>query len=756
MRRVTGTLGLEKNGMVGQKSMIDDRKSVAGQKSVMTESASTKGRSRKSMVQLNEDASFSVIDLDEDMIPPKKECGASFVFAQDSTVVVAWSLLLFVLLIYVGTVFLYRFTFLSFHFDQDGIQPLAQNNQFWSTWDSVVDVLFWIDLIFNFFLSYTNIEGEEVKDLWRIARRYLRCFFWINLLACLPEYAVHVILELIFDGVGHAEGSFEMTRLLRLQHILRLARLSRLTVLIKLVSLRCNIPVFEWFRSLRFVRVFNFLFWLTFTCHLMACGWYLIAAFNSNPHVTWVAQVQVDKDGLLNTSVPLLERGPFEQWMFSMYFIITVFTTVGFGDISPNTEPEILYCFFVMLVGAVVHSIIISEVIQVITSTDQIYKVLENHLELLGAFSSHTNLDPQLSERIQAEFRERHKRGMENGFNKAEMKGLLLSKYMPRSIVNKLPAGLYRGKLCKNLFLAQCGILPPRLPSMLAIQLLPADFIPGEVVYQFHDFAFNLGLVIGGICAYVGQPGPRGGKDAIPATVEDTLEEIEDSKHASVTSWLHHGTSVREEDSTASRLSPYRLIGDGNYFGDLECFTGSMRVATIRCERTSTVLLLKKSDLFETISEFPQYGEVWASDAWRRESLRKKALERLRRHQNCRSLAAITVQRVFHERWYRKDRIERKDRKDTGNHVDRTVSHESTILTSSHLKQRDLKQMAVPAQSQVCLAREVDKIQRGVLGMQSQMNQVLSEVSVMRSEIRGVKLALGDTQALIASGKMSL
>ena len=38
----------------------------------------------------------------------------------------------------------------------------------------------------------------------------------------------------------------------------------------------------------------------------------------------------------------LLHYEPFDQWAHSMYFVFSVFTTVGFGDISAFTTGEIM------------------------------------------------------------------------------------------------------------------------------------------------------------------------------------------------------------------------------------------------------------------------------------------------------------------------------------------------------------------------------------------------------------------------------
>merc|ERR1712008_333645 len=159
------------------------------------------------------------------------------------------------------------------------------------------------------------------------------------------------------------------------------------------------------------------------------------------------------------------------QWLVSMYFILTVFTTVGFGDISAGTEAEILYVVFTMFVGAVVHSIIISEVIQVVTIADRTDEFIEKQMQLLDAFAIHTDFEPNAFRRIRTELKDRSRMWVEKlSFDKEEMKTLFLSKYMPRTIIGQLPEGLYHGRLLKNRFLQQClviSIIPPRLPSLM-------------------------------------------------------------------------------------------------------------------------------------------------------------------------------------------------------------------------------------------------------------------------------------------------
>ena len=45
----------------------------------------------------------------------------------------------------------------------------------------------------------------------------------------------------------------------------------------------------------------------------------------------------------------LLDAQPYTQWLHSLYFVLTTMTTVGFGDITPQTDAEVpsssLLCF---------------------------------------------------------------------------------------------------------------------------------------------------------------------------------------------------------------------------------------------------------------------------------------------------------------------------------------------------------------------------------------------------------------------------
>ncbi len=63
----------------------------------------------------------------------------------------------------------------------------------------IVDFFFFIDIIVAFKTSYMDtITGEEVVDYRRIAKRYMKGRFWIDILAVIPiDYIAEVTLSFL-------------------------------------------------------------------------------------------------------------------------------------------------------------------------------------------------------------------------------------------------------------------------------------------------------------------------------------------------------------------------------------------------------------------------------------------------------------------------------------------------------------------------------------------------------------------------------
>ena len=52
--------------------------------------------------------------------------------------------------------------------------------------DSIVDVVFFLDIVLNFHTTYVSQTGEVISDPKLIRLNYLKSWFVIDLLSCLP------------------------------------------------------------------------------------------------------------------------------------------------------------------------------------------------------------------------------------------------------------------------------------------------------------------------------------------------------------------------------------------------------------------------------------------------------------------------------------------------------------------------------------------------------------------------------------------
>ncbi|CAE7880041.1 Kcnh7, partial [Symbiodinium microadriaticum] len=271
----------------------------------------------------------------------------------------------------------------------------AVPSQAWMPVELTVDILFWIDLpqpkflIFLFSYKDENLQ-VEVCDLKAIGCRYLKGFFFVNFLACVPPSWFSVL----FSGGGEDSSSSlnKSLRLSRLHRTSRLARLARLGRLAKLAPFLHESATWKYIQAFRGVRMMNLTVGLMWVVHLMACGWYLCAALHEEPNDTWVARRSINNDGDV-----LMGQDPSEQWVHALYFILTIFTTVGFGDMSAFTTAETLYVDWAMIVGTVVNSIIMSEVITTLTGVDRAQAELNKRYALIKEFSEHARLSGKVT-----------------------------------------------------------------------------------------------------------------------------------------------------------------------------------------------------------------------------------------------------------------------------------------------------------------------------------------------------------------------
>ncbi|VDP80896.1 unnamed protein product [Echinostoma caproni] len=211
--------------------------------------------------------------------------------------------------------------------------------------DLFVDVMFIIDILINFRTTYVNKNDELVSHPGRIAVHYFKGWLLIDVVAAIP-------FDLLLFGAETDEmatliGLLKTARLLRLVRVVRkLDRYSEYGAAVLLLLMATFVLIAHW----------------------LACIWYAVGNIERQQfdvRIGWLDQLA----GQLQ--IPYGNRsdsGPCtkSKYITALYFTFSSLTSVGFGNVSPNTNPEKIFSICVMLVGSLMYAGIFGHVSAII------------------------------------------------------------------------------------------------------------------------------------------------------------------------------------------------------------------------------------------------------------------------------------------------------------------------------------------------------------------------------------------------------
>lgn len=83
--------------------------------------------------------------------------------------------------------------------------------------------------------------------------------------------------------------------------------------------------------------------------HISACFYYAAAKFNLHGSTDWVRTLGIQDEGMIH------------KWHSAMYWATVTCTTVGYGDITPTNDFELLWTVIIMILGVALLSYFLSD-----------------------------------------------------------------------------------------------------------------------------------------------------------------------------------------------------------------------------------------------------------------------------------------------------------------------------------------------------------------------------------------------------------
>ena len=329
----------------------------------------------------------------------------------------------------------------------------------------------------------------------------------------------------------------KVLRLMRLAHLLRLSKFKKQWEQHK-----------EEFHALqRAGKLMACVFGMLYACHLIACMWFYFGTLGMDGP-------QGAPGGWIEAEWPNHTHGPngsfdsvsnYERYITSMYWAITVLSTVGFGEIHPQTNAEKLFSLFAELVGCFIFMMLVGNLTAIVTDRSALEQKVSDAMEEAREFLLDKNVDGKVRQKtlgaLEHTFRAKmhdEKHEMISHLPKAMQEtvhGYLYSMFDVLKIFERFhDTAMSRAN--REAIGALCGKLRP-------LVITPTDNGSPAIIYEAGDSAGEIYFIIKGV-----------------VQIKTILRENEQGAARSLSS------------SSLKKLDAVLELAEGDHFGERELF----------------------------------------------------------------------------------------------------------------------------------------------------------------------------------------
>jgi len=286
------------------------------------------------------------------------------------------------------------------------------------------------------------------------------------------------------------------------------------------------------------LRLVYFIYWLAIAVHWLATGWMALRGVTP-----WA--------------------GAGTAYLRSLYWCISTITTIGYGDITPSNNAQILYAIAVMIFGVGMYGYVIANIATIIANLQPARTRYLANMEKLGAFMRSREIPPALQRKIRDYYGYvwEHRLGYdESSIVQGLPPGLLVevSLFLKRDIIQNVP--FFRGA-------------SGELIKEIALVMQPVVYTPGDAIFAAGDPGTEMFFIGKGRCEVLAAEG-----GAVIATLRD-----------------------------------------GDFFGEIALLEHRPRSATVRAASYCDLYRLGKEDFDRVVAKFPEFAaHVGAMSAGRR------------------------------------------------------------------------------------------------------------------------------------------
>ena len=398
-----------------------------------------------------------------------------------------WDGVIFVLLLYTSVWEPFKAAFLNI----DSLSP----------WDVAVDAVFWIDILLSFSTGY------ETEDRLRVGfhrKSILQQYctrpngFFVDFIATVPWDAVLRIFE---PGLGMRKPTYRMTRMVRLLRLLRAPRLIN-----RLTENR------NWAIHSVYIDFAKFTIYVMILAHVLACFFFLWPAVFVVDCAPLPSAESLDVAGSLGAALTTDNNDdctPLGSWrdsemlngapaghayVLAMYWSVTTITTIGFGDVTPVLQCEIIFTIFAEMFGMAFFALLVDQVVRLSDVLDNHRHETNERKNQVIQFMDQNGLDDDFRERVLEFMQFRATSASRRNFDPQDPRFVHLSP----AILDEMRTRVFRPILRAVALFNEESKVPEGFVDSLAMQITSDPFSPEETIVARGTYGNALCIVLTG------------------------------------------------------------------------------------------------------------------------------------------------------------------------------------------------------------------------------------------------------------------
>ncbi|KAG3119949.1 hypothetical protein PI124_g1841 [Phytophthora idaei] len=442
---------------------------------------------------------------------------------------------------------------------------------------TVVDILMSSIFAMDIAVAFNTPFAEDadgmvyITDRWHIASKYLRGWFFFDLLACMP-------FDYVLLLVNNSKSNLSVLGLLKALRVPRLLRVVRLLRVAKLFKMRPELRRWlQYSRHANLLRLVRLVMSFLIINHYAACFWYGL--------------VMSDRTRALDSSTDA-------QHLYIVAFYQSLLIVMG-QNIAVYEDTEYIFCVLAMVVGAVLMAVVFGNVAILIANYYESQSSHQKKMEWLFASMNRMKLPFDLQNRINAYYQamwERH--GTLDGAVTAFIPEL------SRNLACEVELFLRMDMINRAPIFQNCSA---KVVQELVMELELQVFMPGDYIVVRGEVGNDMYFVQNGVCEVTKEV------DVAPVPLPRNPSRLSQATQAAQAVLQRKGTQSPRQ-SNASQLPPLtpvatktkevilKVLGQGDYFGEIALLMNCKRTANVRAQVFSELCTLTR-EVFESISQ---------------------------------------------------------------------------------------------------------------------------------------------------------